>query len=245
VLSEVLAYNLQAQFGAFRPLQDSDGEGLTDVQEREFDMDPSLADTDGDGVRDGIEAFYPTSSSPCPDPSSDRDLDGLRDCEEIIIGTNPDNPDTDGDFLLDRIEWSLRGIPMISDDFLDSDDDGFDNRQEVLAHLQPETPNSQEEWNLWAYKYASRPSNTGTAEQPCYVLEVENIGIAPTRQADDRTAGVNLIELFAVFRPEDSLGNTVFKRAVAESRIVSQTERIPSSDRIELVDEDFVLMTRE
>ncbi|MEO1173608.1 MAG: hypothetical protein AAFX94_16395, partial [Myxococcota bacterium] len=244
VLAEVLANNTVAQFGSFRPSQDSDGDGLTDVEERQFGTDPLLADTDGDRIRDGIESqlldrLDPLAVDPFCTDRDDRDGDGLLDCEEILIGTNPENPDTDGDFLIDRIEWTLRGIPFIADDYLDGDDDGFDNRLEVLTHLQPQTPNSQEEWNLWAYGYSAELSDSGTADRPCYAVQVDNIGIAATRETATQSAGVNVIELFAAFRPEDSTREAVFRRAEVESRILDQTVRVPASDILKIADEDF------
>ena len=57
---------------------DSDGDGLTDVRERELGTDPFKADTDGDGVNDGLEVN--------------------------VYGTNPLNVDTDGDGFPDGVE---------------------------------------------------------------------------------------------------------------------------------------------
>lgn len=246
VLAEVLANNMVAQFGSFRPAQDSDGDGLTDVEERQFGTDPVLFDTDGDRIRDGIETqlagqLDPLNADPfCDASDGDRDGDGLLDCEESLIGTNPDNADTDGDFLIDRIEWTLRGIPFIADDYLDGDDDGFDNRLEVLTHLQPQTPNSLEEWDLWAYEYSAELSETeGTADRPCYNVRVDNIGIATTRETSSRESGVNVIEVLAAFRPEASTTEAVFRRATVESQIVDQSNRIPANDILKLSDEDF------
>ncbi len=36
---------------------DSDGDGLTDEEERELGTDPNSADTDGDGLNDGEEVL--------------------------------------------------------------------------------------------------------------------------------------------------------------------------------------------
>ncbi|MEM7397008.1 MAG: LamG-like jellyroll fold domain-containing protein, partial [Verrucomicrobiota bacterium] len=59
---------------------DSDGDGISDVDETAGGTDPDNADTDSDGLLDG---------------------------EEITAGTDPTNPDTDGDSLLDGREVAL------------------------------------------------------------------------------------------------------------------------------------------
>lgn len=57
---------------------DTDGDGLTDVEESQLGTDPSKPDTDGDG---------------------------LNDREEVrVYGTDPLNQDTDGDTYLDGVE---------------------------------------------------------------------------------------------------------------------------------------------
>ena len=55
---------------------DSDGDGLTDLQEAFLGTDPTKADTDGDGLSDGDEVF--------------------------VYRTNPNNPDMDGDHVIDQ-----------------------------------------------------------------------------------------------------------------------------------------------
>lgn len=57
---------------------DTDGDGLTDVRERELGTDTFKADTDGDTVSDGEEV--------------------------LVYGTNPLNIDTDGDGFPDGVE---------------------------------------------------------------------------------------------------------------------------------------------
>ena len=63
-------------------VQDTDGDGLTDGVEIDlFDTDPLNDDSDGDGISDSIELLFPPSST-CPG-----DLDG-------------DNAVTTGDLIL-------------------------------------------------------------------------------------------------------------------------------------------------
>lgn len=80
---------------------DTDSDGLNARNEYLNNTNPNLADTDGDGIPDGLEitwGFRPLDSS---DGAQDYDGDGWSNYEEIInLGTNPNivNPTrTDGD----------------------------------------------------------------------------------------------------------------------------------------------------
>ena len=70
-----------------------------DEQESEFILD-EIIDTDGDGLTDGEEKRLGT------DPNNiDTDEDGLFDREEVrVYKTDPTNPDTDGDGYTDGSE---------------------------------------------------------------------------------------------------------------------------------------------
>ncbi len=81
--------------------------------------DPTLADTDGDGLDDLDEqSFYQTNPA-----DSDTDGDGLDDGFEIhVSGSSPLDPDTDGDGLLDRLDPDLIGeLAGMIDDVEDAD----------------------------------------------------------------------------------------------------------------------------
>ena len=107
--------------------KDSDGDGLTDETEARMCTDPAVADTDGDGLPDGIEdenkngitdrdpktgVFFETD--PCvADTDGDGLLDGTEDADHdgkvlkegaAFSETDPRIPDTDGDGLDDGIE---------------------------------------------------------------------------------------------------------------------------------------------
>ncbi len=64
---------------------DTDGDKISDKNEEKFGTNPSLADTDNDGLNDGEEMFkYKT------DPlKADTDGDGYQDGEEVKKGFNP------------------------------------------------------------------------------------------------------------------------------------------------------------
>jgi hypothetical protein len=77
-------------------LQDSDGDGLSNVEELDLGTDPYLADTNQDGVPDGASVGVGI------DPVSvDLDGDGLTNAQEGALGTDPLVNDTDGDGVLD------------------------------------------------------------------------------------------------------------------------------------------------
>ena len=67
---------------------DSDGDGLTDDEERALGTDPHNPDTDGDGIGDGDEVhIYGTNPL-----KSDTDGDGFSDFQEIKKGYDPNGP---------------------------------------------------------------------------------------------------------------------------------------------------------
>ena len=90
---------------------DFDGDGLTDLDEyEETKTDPTKADTDGDGLSDGVETntgTYVSATNTGTNPKkADSDKDGLADgvetntgelVDEENTGTDPNNADTDGD----------------------------------------------------------------------------------------------------------------------------------------------------
>ncbi|MBI5609949.1 MAG: OmpA family protein, partial [Deltaproteobacteria bacterium] len=110
---------------------DSDGDGLSDDEEKKIGTDPKKADTDGDGLSDGEEVLIGT------DPTDgDSDGDGLGDAQEVAAGdpksydagkdTDPMDADSDDDGLKDGDEKNASG-PLAGrgkTDPLKSDSDG-------------------------------------------------------------------------------------------------------------------------
>jgi hypothetical protein len=82
-------------------LADFDNDGLGNLAEVDLWIDPLNADTDGDGVMDGVEVANNGNplSNVDGDPfhSGDSDGDGLIDAVEARMGTSPTLWDSDGD----------------------------------------------------------------------------------------------------------------------------------------------------
>ncbi len=95
---------------------DPDGDGLTNTEELAANSNPTLADTDSDGLTDSAEVkTHRTNPN-----SRDSDSDGLPDADEVNVSkTDPLKADTDGDLLPDAAE-----IRQYSTDPLKTDTDG-------------------------------------------------------------------------------------------------------------------------
>lgn len=123
---------------------DSDGDGLSDYEERwQYDTDPENWDSDDDGIADGDEVDYGLN----PNENSalvDSDNDNLSDADECRYGTDMYNPDTDGDGVNDGVEVSL-GLDPNNED---SDDDGLRDGDELLIGTDPNNPDSDDDWLL-------------------------------------------------------------------------------------------------
>ncbi|MEV7632921.1 hypothetical protein AB0N64_10985 [Microbacterium sp. NPDC089318] len=131
---------------SFHPTKiDSDDDSMTDTWEtvgwtslggQRYRSDPLLPDSDGDHLRDDIEAgqlveqrgsrvVFATFSDPL---SGDSDGDGLSDLEEADLSLNPFEADTDGDGLQDHREVHALGTAA---DLTDTDGDTFSDALEV------------------------------------------------------------------------------------------------------------------
>lgn len=116
--------------------QDSDADGLTDIEEvREYNTDPGLADTDTDGLDDGLEINEYFTHPRLPDSDNDGFLDGI----EVRLGSDPLDPedfpisdDLDGDGITNQKERQVYGSdPQRTD----SDFDGLDDRLEIEKYF--------------------------------------------------------------------------------------------------------------
>ena len=100
---------------------DSDADGVTDWEELKAGTDRLLADTDGDGLADGLE-ITPTAPRIASNPTlADSDADGLSDLLENNTGTylsatdpgtSPVDFDSDDDQFPDAYEISRNSNPL-------------------------------------------------------------------------------------------------------------------------------------
>lgn len=113
---------------------DSDGDGLLDKWEQDFDFNPlspletntSSWDPDNDGLSNLLEQQYGTNPR-----SADGDGDGLPDWEELDLMSDPWNPDTDGDGIMDGDEVHFYGSSPTA---RDTDGDGASDGEEVFLY---------------------------------------------------------------------------------------------------------------
>ncbi len=126
--------------------QDSDDDGLLDVDESIYGTDPDNPDTDGDGVDDGDEVTDGTNPLDTDtdddgitdgndidplDPNSDSDGDGVSDIDETTNGTDPLDQDSDDDGVTDGQDVN----PL--DPNSDSDGDGVSDINETTNGTDP------------------------------------------------------------------------------------------------------------
>ncbi|OGO52082.1 MAG: hypothetical protein A2148_09595 [Chloroflexi bacterium RBG_16_68_14] len=117
---------------------DDDGDGQTHLAEFNAGTDPCNADTDADGLDDGLE-LKTKGTNPL---SSDTDGDGLTDYgENNVYSTDPRDGDTDDDGLSDGFEVSFGTNPNNAD----SDSDGYGDGQERTLGSDPQSNTSTPE----------------------------------------------------------------------------------------------------
>ena len=125
---------------AARQPEDSDGDGLTDIEEaRIHRTDPQLSDTDLDGLADGLEVLQYWTLPLLADTDGDGFLDGI----EVRLGSDPTDPDSqpdpsnpnsadlDGDGISNSEEQDYGTNPQ----HVDSDFDGLDDGAEIRKYL--------------------------------------------------------------------------------------------------------------
>ncbi|MDT8384629.1 MAG: hypothetical protein RRB22_09450 [Gammaproteobacteria bacterium] len=160
-----------ADSAAMRDTLDSDGDGLTDLEEaRIYKTDSQFADTDTDGLADGLEVNEYWTLPLVADTDGDGYLDGVEvrlgsDPTEAGSRPDPQDPrynDLDGDGLTNHEERELGSDPqrvdsdfdgvgdfvevrryMTSPTLVDSDGDGAWDGEEVAAGTDPANPDSR------------------------------------------------------------------------------------------------------
>jgi outer membrane protein assembly factor BamB len=142
--------------GRYRRCLDSDKDALCDAREPAWGTDPTLPDSDNDGLADGYEVIHGLDPADSNDAASaDTDADGLTDVKEFLAYfTDPLSSDTDFDLLPDGWEVNNSFDPLNpADGAADADGDGFSNGAEFLAGTDLNDPLSTptvgtENWTL-------------------------------------------------------------------------------------------------
>jgi hypothetical protein len=258
----IVAYNHSAIPNVELIETDSDGDGLSDIEEMAHNTNFRYWDSDDDGMSDyfeirlsspGHEMDPNAADSPCDEPASgiwgDSDLDGLSDCEEYVKGTDRYIPDTDRDGIPDGIEFIAGTNPLEIQTFNDSDFDGVSDSLEIQQHssVRITDPKIQERY---AYVYYIEdkgliPIEQGS-DQPSYVRQyyfnIEGIDLVETggHIRNDGThlfEGDNVISLYIAQVPEDNpQGPPIFRKA---ERIVNIHD---ANQTIVLTSGDFTLI---
>ena len=177
--------NVNALPTANGPVVDSDGDGLSDAEEKALGTDPKKMDTDGDGITDLVEELVGFDPLKKDTPAAcdglkvghDLDEDGLTDCDEALLGTDPSLVDTDGDGSPDRQEVVMGTDYLNPDATKDTDGDGISNGDEIADHTDPRSSDAS---HLLARGYR-------------YDITDEGIQIQPTSSQLDQLTGVKII----------------------------------------------------
>jgi hypothetical protein len=97
--------------------------------------DPCDADTDNDGLIDGLEGTRGSMSNHTHYNNPDTDGDGLGDMQELLLGSDPRHPDGDHDMVIDGDEYFKYGTQPSNPD---TDFDGLLDGEELYwYHTNP------------------------------------------------------------------------------------------------------------
>lgn len=146
-----------------------------------------LADTDGDGLRDGLEAFvchgWTINTGKTGGCNPDSDGDGLNDGVEVAHGMNPLWTDSDNDGLPDNKEilWDQDsdGDRVINALDTDSDDDGLSDGYEEVTQDGIYDPGSADRGNM------SNPDTDGDGTSDLLDRDAHGNEVAFIKDADN------------------------------------------------------------
>ena len=160
---------------------DYDNDGLTNADEYNYDTNPTLTDTDGDGLSDSDEInIYDTNAS-----NSDSDSDGINDYDEInTYDTNATNSDSDGDGTSDGVELNFDTNATDSSSFVKLNQDANQTKGYIIL-----TPNEDGKAGS-AFINTPHDINDTIGFEAKFKMEIKSIdgadGMAFILQNDDR-----------------------------------------------------------
>lgn len=201
---QLIVSNRNALATAKGLVPDSDGDGLSDEEERILGTSPTNPDTDGDFLNDRIEHLLrKTGLDPlinnidngtfpreCPLPGSgnpnafppdqDQDGDRLTDCEEALLRSDPTSYDSDADGIADPLEFRYGTNPIFNDANQDDDNDGISNIDEYRLHLDPEARDPNTDF-IYRYEFKNEKEQTSLSfNQPILLTGFQIIQITPS-----------------------------------------------------------------
>jgi hypothetical protein len=152
------------------------------VQEERLGTQSDRADSDGDGLADGVEALRTgtdpldtdTRDTGVPDGDKDVDTDGLTHLREAVLGSDPLRADTDGDSAADGAEAAAGTDPTRRD----TDVDGLDDGSEARLSTDPLDPDSDDDGVLDGFE-----TYTTSAQVPGGAVSVALTGTGDEAQS--------------------------------------------------------------
>jgi hypothetical protein len=245
-ISHFFAHNFSAHIrvedGKATIQADSDGDGLTDLEEAKYyGTKLDKWDSDDDGINDFDE--IKTKSNPLvPDAgncsanfSLDSDKDGLTDCTEDRYGTSRILWDSDRDGIPDYLEVLYGLNPLLNDAAEDPDKDGKSNIIEVSQGTPVDYANDEAIESM-AMKYKVHTFKEGT--RACLNFEVNNIQTGVTAPDPSDRVGINYITFMSEMNIFNDPLSTIWRQADSQVTFTGE-DKIPATALIEVDEREF------
>ncbi|MDZ4676679.1 MAG: hypothetical protein SGI74_04140 [Oligoflexia bacterium] len=199
-------------------LADSDADFLPDEIERTLGSDPLNHDSDGDGVRDGVQfssTGKPCSSTSCATTSAvslkcaniphsnsapftfeDTDGDFLNDCEELTLRSDVERFDSNNDEVPDSLALPS-GLPIVGQSVAiqtDNDMDGKNNYYSLKENFPLNNFGVKSPILFKPMSYKVFQTTPNEASQKCYHYDIENLATLPLANGQPNQIRIHLIE---------------------------------------------------
>jgi hypothetical protein len=256
VMKTLMVRSLVSAPGEVDRVEDSDGDGLIDLQDNSFfsprwKAEKFNVDSDGDCFDDNFEVMrYDDGFRPnvrdgrgC-DPKSpltlncacrDTDGDGLSQFAEDYLRTRPTVLDSDGDGIPDGVEVRYGLDPLKPQTKgLDTDGDNLPDLLELRADANPiQRDNAFFDKNGYAYEITPHdmPNNT-----VCYDFSVSNLELVSTEAVSNvNRIGFNLFKVYFAESPESGVATDygAWRTACAWAQFAPPSIRVPAGPELD------------